>query len=172
MCKQNSSVINSIWTWQQRFLHTGVQRFLRNPAPCTTFWKSRGKLTKKKKWTKLKRTTPSTLDHVRSTKQKKRHTRTTYDAHQLNPARITASKHAEETTFKERRFQHTERHAEQRRWKRTTLTQTHSPRQGSQNQNAERTTLKGETTLPEQSKRRQKQNVNKRFQETATGTTT
>ncbi|MFN9910310.1 MAG: hypothetical protein ACK56F_30060, partial [bacterium] len=23
-------------------LHTGVQRFLRNPAPCTTFWKSRG----------------------------------------------------------------------------------------------------------------------------------
>ena len=113
------------------------------------------------------------IDHVRSTKQKKRHTRTTYNAHQLNQARITASsKHAEETTFKERRFQHTERHAEQRRWKQTTLTQTHSPRQGSQNQNAERTTLKGETTLPEQSKRRQKQNVNKRFQETATGTTT
>jgi hypothetical protein len=56
------------------------------------------------------------IDHVRSTKQKKRHTRTTYDAHQLNQARITASsKHAEETTFKERRFQHTERHAEQRR---------------------------------------------------------
>jgi hypothetical protein len=50
-------------------------------------------------------------------KQKeKRHERTTYDAHQLNQARITASsKHAEETTFKERRFQHTERHAEQRR---------------------------------------------------------
>ena len=46
------------------------------------------------------------IDHVRSTKQKKRHTRTTYDAHQLNQARITASsKHAEETTFKERRFQ-------------------------------------------------------------------
>jgi hypothetical protein len=41
------------------------------------------------------------IDHVRSTKQKKRHTRTTYDAHQLNQARITASsKHAEETTFR------------------------------------------------------------------------
>ena len=33
------------------------------------------------------------------------------DAHQLNPARITASKDAEETTFKERRFQHREQHA-------------------------------------------------------------
>jgi len=37
------------------------------------------------------------------------------DAHQLNPARITASKDAEETTFKERRFQHRKRHAETKR---------------------------------------------------------
>jgi hypothetical protein len=37
------------------------------------------------------------------------------DAHQLNPARITASKVAEETTFKERRFQHRKRHAETKR---------------------------------------------------------
>jgi hypothetical protein len=86
---------------------------------CTAiFTKSRSLhyVLKKKKVNETEENDAFYIDHVRSTKQKKRHTRTTYDAHQLNQARITASsKHAEETTFKERRFQHTERHAEQRR---------------------------------------------------------
>ena len=134
MCKQNSWVINSIWTWQQRFLHTGVQRFLWNPTPCTTFWKSRGKLTKKSERNRRERRLLHRPRQKYKAEKKKRHTRTTYDAHQLNQARITASsKHAEETTFKKRRFQNN-RNADRNR----TSTSAFKKRQPEQRRNRRR----------------------------------